>query len=918
MSENLDSTTMENQAEILKKKNSNQEQIFNLIFNRTKDIKEEIRVKSYRLISSLYIFEQFTRPQVISILESGLSDLTKSEKVKKSFGDLVCKWIGDLSSPAEHSSSSSSTSSPNGLYRFLEFIDLKTNHELVEKVLLFIFDQASLEEFSLRDVKELTMEQSFHCKLTCKYLKSQNSTTADDTLDSLLPTLTEFRDILLSHVTKPTTETTFILRQLLQILHFYDLSDEVGRSNITVVLRELIKDVPDELINDTLMCMSLLHPIEREFILLIVEFISDLIDPLEVDDSNHKKLEVLEKNFKLLEKKLPTEAAKIQSAIATIKKSIEESDTKILKKCSQICHFLLIRARRCSNSPEIDGLLQLVILPSIQHPLPEIRSLGIQNLGIFCLHRRTVALSYLNLFETIIQNDIDSVKTVCLKVIFDILLVFGSPNQIPTETLGLYKMIRSFARSVRDLETKKICIEGFVKLLYSGIICDTKILRFLGLELFATAAAKDKDLKKCLTTFFQAYPVDTLENKSMVLDASTGILQSIIQAENQNSSYSAINIVEVAKFLLSLFERPIKKSTGPPRISVIEQTHLEKLISEAHPKIAEFICKELLSCFRGKTQELIKILPLLVLDREQHQSYLERIYDILQNLLAHYTHPLLEKFNQYIISLLPPDFFDSYLQQPSISSNDPKKMETTKSSTASNQEVSGKSIKVPDQSQPIQISSLTTNTNKKNRDKNSPLFKTYFTSQKKYFDTVDDLDVDDTPFKPRKKAKVELKDRYSEYEEDRKSKISDDIFSRLLKRDNEIKTQKENSLAQKQPSTLTSLEQQQQQKPTTFISTGYKQILELKPNVDSTTTTTTTSTTTTSTKSSITSTPINKLIIKPIENKQPTSKSILKKKVSIPKLDDENINEENITSKLKKVRFTSQKNQTTIFDPEKI
>ncbi|GAM23453.1 hypothetical protein SAMD00019534_066280 [Acytostelium subglobosum LB1] len=734
-------------------------EMLNAIIMRTKDVKDTVRIQSFNMLKQSFQFEELTRDQAIAVLTNGFGDSLDS--VQQATSELLRHWFRAMEN--------------NTLYRFLELIDVERNETLLERWLLKVYERSELSEFSLkgRESLDVTCEEAFHFKLTVKQLQQKKEAASlddkyyyEDCLEGVLPTLTEYRDVLFHHINEP-----FILKQLLQVLAIMDQSDEVGRSNILTFLIEFLKRINDQdLLKQTLSCLSILHSVERDFIVMIVELLSDMIDPLE-DDPLKVRLTVLEKTLKKLGNKSPGESKKIQSAIDTLKEDIKNKETETLTKCSFIAHYLLLNSKKCSNSPEIDGLLQLIILPSIQHPMPELRKIGIQNLGIFCLHRKVVAFAYLNLFEKIIENDTREIHLVALKVIFDILLVFGSPDKLAKELLPLLKIIRKFSQSSNDLEIKTICIEGFVKLLYSGIVKDPKIVVFLFLELFSTSTKELLELRKCLYLFFQSYIADCLDNKRVLFENSMTILQSITQA-NTISSYASINITELARFLLFLLDKTPSTNgnanDSPQKKQINDEKNNNTSIFNpdiVHPTLAKLICHELISSFRGATTELTKVLPLLKFDRERHQDYLLELKDLVEKVSLLYSDANIEKFHHMVNSQLPTHLRNAYISQTSgrqtqsgvpsffTITEHPAVDSTSKTSSSTSSKLgNGKSkndtnIKLPTGSQLIPKSH-------KKIEFNHSLIQSFFDKQKEFFNTVEHIDKTPIVKSPKKKQKT--------------------------------------------------------------------------------------------------------------------------------------------------------------------
>eukprot|EP01133_Synstelium_polycarpum_P019060 gene19060-22824_t len=621
------------------------------IIARTKDVKEEVRVLAFGTLAKSFRFNEFGRDQVIAIMANGLKD--SSSSVRDATQEMLCTWLERMEN--------------NAYYRLLELLDVQENGELAELASLTVFERANIPAFSLRTIRDITIEEAFHFRVSVTHYSAKARSAVrthdrihyEECIEDIMPTLTEYRNVMMAHI-----KDEYITKQLLSTLSMVDMSDEVGRNNVSVFLVDCIMNLSSpSVLDETLRCLALVNTNERDFNVQVVELLSDMMDPLE-EDPNIKKLAVLTRTLRKIGSKSPGESTKIQSAIDSLKVVLEEKDTQTMLKCSHVTHYLLLNAKKFSNSPEIHGLLNLVILPSIQSLLPQVRLLGVQNLGIFCLHRKDDAMDYITLFEKIIENDTHEIKVKCMRVVFDILHVFGSPKKIPKEMVPLYKMIRKYTILSTNMEIKVLCIEGFVKLLFSGVIQDNKILTFLFLELYSPSTRTLLEVRKCLYIFFQAYVADAFEHKKIMFDLTMPILRSITQASS-NSPYSEINIIELTKFLLFLFDKPTRPritdpstpssmATPPTLTAKTDIANFDPL--DIHPKIAVSICQELISCFRGETKELTKILPLLKFDGTRHQPYILEIYELLDKLSMLYLDSNLERFQQSINHMLPSNY----------------------------------------------------------------------------------------------------------------------------------------------------------------------------------------------------------------------------------------------------------------------
>jgi hypothetical protein len=70
-------------------------------------------------------------------------------------------------------------------------------------------------------------------------------------------------------------------------------------------------------------------------------------------------------------------------------------------------------------------MVDLLLLPSIQNELPDIRDMALNCLGLACLLDISLARNHILLFLQVSQVDHESVQATAVKVVFDLLHVFG-------------------------------------------------------------------------------------------------------------------------------------------------------------------------------------------------------------------------------------------------------------------------------------------------------------------------------------------------------------------------------------------------------------------------------------------------------------------------------------------------------------
>ncbi|CAI8036851.1 Condensin complex subunit 3 [Geodia barretti] len=93
--------------------------------------------------------------------------------------------------------------------------------------------------------------------------------------------------------------------------------------------------------------------------------------------------------------------------------------------CLMIATEMLKEQRLRKLPVNIKTMVDVLVLPSIQSELPDIRDLAFCCLGLACLHDVSLARNHLLLFLQVSQVDHESVQATAVKVVFDLLLLYG-------------------------------------------------------------------------------------------------------------------------------------------------------------------------------------------------------------------------------------------------------------------------------------------------------------------------------------------------------------------------------------------------------------------------------------------------------------------------------------------------------------
>eukprot|EP01105_Mastigella_eilhardi_P003005 TRINITY_DN1387_c0_g1_i12.p1 TRINITY_DN1387_c0_g1~~TRINITY_DN1387_c0_g1_i12.p1 ORF type:complete len:190 (-),score=29.30 TRINITY_DN1387_c0_g1_i12:485-1054(-) len=178
-----------------------------------------------------------------------------------------------------------------------------------------------------------------------------------------------------------------------------DFGDEIGRTNMSSLLREMLPvaaKASDELSAAILSVLRNIYPNEDELNGVVSEVIADAREPLE----------------------------------ETCGKVAEgEAEVQVWRCCCTITKLLLQAAsKRTHEDPILGGLLKSVVLPAVTHVNPAVREGGVSCLGLFCLLHLKPAQDYLFLFVRVLQHDTSPLKMLALKALFDMAVAFGSTS----------------------------------------------------------------------------------------------------------------------------------------------------------------------------------------------------------------------------------------------------------------------------------------------------------------------------------------------------------------------------------------------------------------------------------------------------------------------------------------------------------
>ncbi|XP_049808481.1 condensin complex subunit 3 [Schistocerca nitens] len=437
------------------------------IIKRILDIRETVRCAAYKTLSRINL-RSFSIGQRELLLNQGLRD--RFDKVKACVvKELLNTWF---------------TSTNKNFIEFLTVLDVETSTETCTLALNVLFEHQPLTDVisgvpvdsvtHLIPHDKLNPAVSFYWRSVAVHL---HNNAAED-LEKIVPELTHYCSYIASLMKSKERdqwedhEKEFILKQLLEIIPVFDLSDEAGRANLRQLLLDLLLNddvqVPLVPVIVSLLCSA----IPDTFIRLqtLAEIVSEMHEPLtvvcsEMSVEEKRKIEIkrAELCVKLYEQReIQEEAIKRQDfmeaeamkpEIQALEKRIAEltsqpdvptqevrqvkNDPFTLTKCLTIVSEMMQSPDVTGLTPQLRSLLDNFVLNNLEVPDVEVLNARIRTLALYSLWDVELAKKYMNLFMFYFNLEVqenEEIYLTVIKAIFDLFVVHGiNTFQVDTE-----------------------------------------------------------------------------------------------------------------------------------------------------------------------------------------------------------------------------------------------------------------------------------------------------------------------------------------------------------------------------------------------------------------------------------------------------------------------------------------------------
>jgi condensin complex subunit 3 len=350
------------------------------LLKRLRDINAEVRSSTLTLLKDRVKMDMLEFAHLKELIDSGLRD--REPKVQEACVDLFCHWFESYERDAE---------------KFLSSFKVQENEEGTELVIKRLMMKLQPTSYSFSD---FSPEAVFYWRIFCEFVRRNALEMEDSQVSEVFPEIIEVANLVEIH-----GNDLFTLKQLLLIALCLDFSDEAGRRKLIQVLRSSLSspNVTSTVLPLVIKVLRACCDSEAQYQQLVLEAVSDISDPLDLDEDSDSGNEGT--------KKEDTESSKKK----------EEA----WYKCLAISSELLIHTRKDMSDPGVAGLLETVILPCIPHQNPDIRKSAIRCLGLLCLLDKVTAEDYLVLFLQAVNNDTEEIQAVAIQAIYDLMLVYG-------------------------------------------------------------------------------------------------------------------------------------------------------------------------------------------------------------------------------------------------------------------------------------------------------------------------------------------------------------------------------------------------------------------------------------------------------------------------------------------------------------
>ncbi len=256
----------------------------------------------------------------------------------------------------------------------------------------------------------LDISQSYGGGMSTSVCGFMSPAEREEALEAILPETSDLCCLIESASCLPgiedQPENLYILRLLLRLCQCCDGVDEGGRQRMRLTLCTILRDpnLPNDLIEQSLRCLASINPEKGDFIRLIAEMMSDVVEEDDADDV--------------------TEGEDGESLNPD-----EHEERRVMRqiRALELCSLLLDQTERSLASDVTLENMESTILPAISSPYGIAREIGVTCLGKYCLLGIEAALRHRDLLIHVsaAKDEDTGVRACALQSVFDLCLLYG-------------------------------------------------------------------------------------------------------------------------------------------------------------------------------------------------------------------------------------------------------------------------------------------------------------------------------------------------------------------------------------------------------------------------------------------------------------------------------------------------------------
>ncbi|KAF4006108.1 Nuclear condensing complex subunit, C-term domain family protein [Saccharomyces cerevisiae] len=412
----------------------------------------------------------------------------------------------------------------------------------------------------------------------------------------------------------------FIIEQLLIAAERYDYSDEVGRRSMLTVVRNMLAltTLSEPLIKIGIRVMKSLSINEKDFVTMAIEIINDIrdddIEKQEQEKIKSKKINrrnetsVNEEdengthNDEVNEDEEDDNISSFHSAVENLVQgngNVSESDiinnlppekeassATIVLCLTRSSYMLELVNTPLTENILIASLMDTLITPAVRNTAPNIRELGVKNLGLCCLLDVKLAIDNMYILGMCVSKGNASLKYIALQVIVDIFSVHGNTvvdGEGKVDSISLHKIFYKVLKNNGLPECQVIAAEGLCKLFLADVFTDDDLFETLVLSYFSPINSSNEALVQafafCIPVYCFSHPAHQQRMSRTAADILLRLcvlwddLQSSVIPEVDREAMLKPNII-FQQLLFWTDPRNLVNQTGSTKKDTVQLTFL--------------------------------------------------------------------------------------------------------------------------------------------------------------------------------------------------------------------------------------------------------------------------------------------------------------------------------------------------------